>query len=83
MPLELYGSSACPYTTELREELDWREEPFIEYDVERDEPARLRLTELIASVASVPVLVRDGKVVQVGHRGRSCVVGTASDAQRL
>jgi mycoredoxin len=72
MPLELYGTRSCPYTAELRAQLEWDDRPFVEYDVEADAAARDRLFMLITGSASVPVLVEDGRVVQVGWQGRSC-----------
>jgi glutaredoxin len=75
-PLELYGSSRCPYTQELREWLEWTRRDFKEYDVEADSNARARMRALDSSVRTVPVLVEDGKVIQVGWQGRGCIVGS-------
>lgn len=74
MPLELYGTHSCPYTAELRAELDWQGRDFVEYDVEADAAARRRLGSYFDGACSVPVLVDDGQVVQVGFGGRSCYV---------
>ena len=74
---ELYGTRGCPYTRELRDELDWQERHFVEYDVERDTEALRRVTALCGGVVSVPVLVEDGRVVQIGFGGRSCYVTPA------
>jgi mycoredoxin len=74
MALELYGTRACPYTSELREELDWQGRAFVEYDVDADADARARMHKLTPGLAAVPVLVEDGRVLQVGYRGRSCYV---------
>jgi mycoredoxin len=71
---ELYGTRGCPYTRELRDELDWQERDFVEYDVELDPQALRRVTALCGGAVSVPVLVEDGRVVQVGFGGRSCYV---------
>jgi len=73
--LELYGTAGCPYTGEMREWLEWKGREFAEYDVETDGHARERLRSLLQAPFSVPVLVEDGKVIQVGWQGRSCVVG--------
>jgi glutaredoxin 3 len=73
--LELYGSSHCPYTQELRDWLEWTKHDFIEYDVEADPDANGRMQALNDGGRSVPVLVDDGRVVQVGWQGRSCIVG--------
>ena len=74
--LELYGSARCPYTQELREWLEWTRRDFREYDVEADAEARARMHSLDSSVRTVPVLVEDGKVIQVGWQGRGCIVGS-------
>jgi glutaredoxin len=72
--IELFGSSGCPYTQEMREWLEFRGVDFVEYDVEADPSARNRMRALSAGQRSVPVLVDDGKVVQIGWQGRACVV---------
>jgi glutaredoxin len=72
--LELYGTSSCPYTLEMREWLEWRRKEFVEYDVEADPEARRRMLALAGGQRTVPVLVEDGKVVQIGWQGRGCVV---------
>ncbi len=74
---ELYGTRSCPYTRELREDLDWRAVDFVEYDVERDPEALRRVAALCAGPVSVPILVEDGRIVQVGFGGRSCFVTPA------
>jgi mycoredoxin len=74
MPLELYGTRGCPYTAELRAELEWDDRPFVEYDVDADAAARDRLLGLVDGAVSVPVLVDEGRVVQVGWNGRGCYV---------
>jgi glutaredoxin len=74
--LELYGSSGCPYTQDVREWLEWNRRDFKEYDVEADPNARARMHALDSSVRTVPVLVEDGKVIQVGWQGRGCIVGS-------
>jgi glutaredoxin 3 len=76
--LELYGTANCPYTQELRESLEWSRRDFLEYDIEADPEARKRLRSLDCNLSTVPVLVEDGKVVQVGWQGRGCVVGWGS-----
>ncbi len=72
---ELYGTTGCPYTREMREWLEWKGMDFEEYDIEADQEARKRMRELARPPYSVPLLVADGKVIQVGWQGRSCVVG--------
>jgi glutaredoxin len=72
--LELYGTASCPYTRELRESLDWSRRDFLEYDIEADPRARERLRSLDSTLYTVPVLVEDGKVIQIGWQGRGCVL---------
>lgn len=72
--LELFGAARCPYTQEVREWLEWRRCDFVEYDVEADPVARRRMRELAGGQRNVPLLVEDGKLIQVGWQGRSCVV---------
>jgi glutaredoxin 3 len=72
--LEMYGTARCPHTQEMRDWLEFRRRDFIEYDVEVDAQARHRIRTLIGSKCNVPVLVEDGKVLQVGWQGRSCMV---------
>ena len=73
--LELFGTMSCPYTREMREWLEWRRSEFFEYDVDQDASARERLLLLAQGQGAVPVLVEDGKVIQVGWHGRTCVLG--------
>jgi glutaredoxin len=73
--LELYGTAGCPYTSEMREWLEWNGREFKEYDIETDSQARERLRLLAQAPFTVPLLVENGKVIQVGWQGRSCVVG--------
>lgn len=75
--IELFGTSSCPYTQEMREWLEWRKCEFSEYDVEADPDARHRMRSLPGDVRTVPVLVEDGEVVQVGWNGRGCMVNLA------
>ena len=72
--LELYGTARCPYTEEMRDWLEWKRSEFVEYDVEADREARVRMREVAGGQRNVPLLVENGKVVQVGWQGRSCVV---------
>jgi len=73
--LELFGTRTCPYTGEMREWLEWRGEEFVEYDVETDAAARERMRALSGCQRTVPTLVEDGNVIQVGWQGRGCPVG--------
>jgi glutaredoxin len=73
--VELYGTSTCPYTRDMREWLELRGTDFVEYDVEADRAARERLRAVAGPQRTVPVLVEDGAVVQVGWQGRGCTVG--------
>ncbi|HLO07875.1 MAG TPA: glutaredoxin domain-containing protein [Terriglobales bacterium] len=72
--LELYGTARCPYTGEMRDWLEWKRSEFVEYDVEADPAARVRMREVARGQRNVPLLVEDGKVIQVGWQGRSCIV---------
>ena len=74
--LELYGTPSCPYTAELREQLEWDGRDFDEHDVEADAEALARMIALTGQ-RTVPVLVEDGRVVQIGWQGRGCIVATA------
>jgi mycoredoxin len=73
--IELFGTRSCPFTGELREQLLWDCREFVEYDVEEDAVARQRMLTLTAGHRVVPVLVENGRVVQVGWQGRGCTVG--------
>ena len=72
---ELYGSAGCPFTQELREWQEWHKRDFDEYDVETDPDALARLSDATGGQLTVPVLIEDGKVTQIGWQGRGCVVG--------
>lgn len=73
---ELYGTASCPYTQEMREWLEWKGRDFEEYDVEADAEALKRMHAATGGQRTVPVLVEDGKAVQIGWQGRGCVVAT-------
>jgi glutaredoxin 3 len=72
--LELFGTRSCPYTAELREELEWQGREFVEYDVDADGDALRRMRALTPGAAAVPVLVDGGTILEVGYHGRSCYV---------
>ena len=72
--VELYGTQTCPYTRDLREWLELRGADFVEYDVENDRAARERMRSLAGVQRTVPVLVEDGTVVQIGWQGHGCTV---------
>ncbi len=71
--LELFGTARCPHTQDMRDWLEWQRRDFVEYDVDKDTNARARMLDLSAQ-RSVPVLVEDNKVIQVGWRGRTCMI---------
>jgi glutaredoxin len=73
--LELYGTARCPHTGEMREWLEWKRSEFVEYDVESDPLARQRMREIARGERTVPILVEDGRVIQVGWQGHGCIVG--------
>lgn len=72
--LELFGTVGCPYTREMREWLEWKGDKFAEFDVEIDAEARNRMRALTRPPYTVPLLVEDGRVIQVGWQGRGCAV---------
>jgi len=72
--LELFGAARCPHTSEMRDWLEWKRCEFVEYDVEADPLARSRMREVAGGQRTVPILVADGKVVQVGWQGHGCIV---------
>ena len=72
---ELYGTRGCPYTQEMREQLEWTGKEFVEYDVESDSEARARMLQLTSGRRTVPVLIEDGKVREIGWQGRGCAIG--------
>ena len=72
---ELFGTVSCPYTRDLREWLELRGVDFSEYDVEADPEARQRMRLVAGNQRTVPILVEDDKVIQVGWQGRGCTVG--------
>lgn len=71
---ELYGTARCPHTSEMRDWLEWKRSEFVEYDVEADAAARKRMREISGGQRIVPILVEDGKVVQVGWQGHGCMI---------
>src|SRR5580693_5866425 len=54
--LELYGTASCPYTSEMREWLEWKGSEFTEFDVETDSQARARMRLLVEAPFTVPLL---------------------------
>jgi glutaredoxin 3 len=78
--LELFGSSGCPYTAEMREWLEFTRREFVEFDVSADPSALARMREATGQ-RTVPVLMEDGKVVQIGWQGRGCIIGAGSEAR--
>jgi glutaredoxin 3 len=72
---ELFGTQSCPYTSEMREWLEFQRYDFVEYDVDEDRAALARMRALAPGQQMVPVLVEDGKLVQAGWKGRGCMVG--------
>ncbi len=72
--VELYTTAGCPYSAAAREDLEWRGVDFVEYDVERDREAYERMLDLTGGNRTVPVIVEEGKPVQVGWMGQGCFV---------
>lgn len=76
---ELYGTAGCPYTQEMREWLEWNDRDFTEYDVDADSEALKRMREATNGQRTVPVLIEDDRVVQIGWQGRGCIAGAKSN----
>ena len=74
MPIELYTTGGCPYSEAAREDLEWRGVDFVEYDVERAPEAYTRMLEITGGNRTVPVIVEEGKPVQIGWMGRGCFI---------
>ena len=72
--IHLYTISGCPHCDAAREDLEWRGLDFEEFDVEKDATARERMLTLTDGVRTVPVLVEEGKPIQVGWMGRGCMI---------
>ena len=70
--LELFGAARCPHTGEMRDWLEWKRSEFIEYDVETDPVARVRMREISGGQRTVPILVEDGKVSSYTFDGPGC-----------
>jgi glutaredoxin len=77
--LELFGSAGCPYTAEMREWLEFSRREFVEFNVDADANAFRRMRDATGQ-RTVPVLLEDGKVLQIGWQGRGCVVRAGSHA---
>jgi glutaredoxin 3 len=73
-PVELYATTSCPYSAAAREDLEWRGVDFVEYDVEKDSNAYERMLELTGGNRTVPVIVEEGRPIQVGWMGQGCFV---------
>lgn len=73
-PIQLYTTTGCSYSEAAREDLEWRSVEFVEYDVEQDPEARERMLELTGGNRTVPVIVEEGKPVQIGWMGRGCFI---------
>lgn len=73
-PIELYTAPGCEYSAAAREDLEWRRVEFVEYDVENDPEARRRMLDLTGGTRTVPVIVEEGKPIQIGWTGRGCVI---------
>jgi glutaredoxin 3 len=58
----------------MREWLEWNRRDYVEYDVEKDPEALKRMAAATGGQLTVPVLLEDGKVAQIGWQGRGCVV---------
>jgi glutaredoxin len=72
--VELFGSAGCEHTQSMRDWLEWRGVAFVEFNVDVDPSARLRMKTLGGGQRIVPMLVEDGAVAQIGWQGRGCVI---------
>ena len=72
--VELYTAAGCEHSAAAREDLEWRGVDFVEYDVENDREAYERMLGITGGNRTVPVIVEEGKPVQVGWMGRGCIV---------
>ena len=77
--VELYTTASCEHCAAAREDFEWRGIDFVEYDVEQDADAYQRLVQLTGGTQTVPVIVEEGKPVQIGWMGRGCSAGSQSD----
>ncbi len=73
-PVELYTTAGCEHSAAAREDLEWRGVDFVEYDVEKDREAYERMLRITGGNRTVPVIVEEGKPVQIGWMGRGCIV---------
>jgi glutaredoxin len=58
----------------MRDWLEFHRKEFVAYDVEADTAARQRMRDLTGNQRSVPVLIEDGQVKQIGWQGRCCML---------
>jgi glutaredoxin 3 len=72
--VELYTAAGCEHSAAAREDLEWRGVDFVEYDVEEDREAYRRMLGITGGNRTVPVIVEEGKPVQVGWMGRGCFI---------
>lgn len=79
--VELFGTADCPYTREAREYLIWENVAFVEYDVNADSEARARMLAMTGGQRIVPVILRDGRVSDIGWRGRGCTIGSMENGK--
>ena len=81
--LELYGTARCPYTGEMRDWLEWKRSEFVEYDVEADPVARVRMREVARRTTqrSPAGGRRQGGAGRLAgtqlHRGRGVIMASA------
>jgi glutaredoxin 3 len=73
-PVHLYTTEGCPYSEAARDDLEWRGVDFVEYDVEQDSEAYARMLNLTGGNRTVPVIIEEGKQVQIGWMGRGCFI---------
>ena len=72
--VELYTAAGCEHSAAAREDLEWRGVDFVEYDVENDREAYERMLGITGGNRTVPVIVEEGKPVQIGWMGQGCFI---------
>ena len=72
--VELYTAAGCEHSAAAREDLEWRGVDFVEYYVKEDREAYRRMLGITGGNRTVPVIVEEGKPVQVGWMGRGCFI---------
>jgi len=70
MEVIIYTKPDCPYCAAAKESYNQRGIPFIEFDAQNDREARRRMLEISNGDPTVPVIVENGKLKEIGWGGR-------------